>query len=96
MRTVKVQPPTEVRLTPREREVCELLASGMSNKEIATQMGVSIAAVKRHLERLFSKLSVNSRAGLAVAFWNSRGGHLASGRTAIYSKDREKRIVTSL
>ncbi|WP_284646278.1 AAA family ATPase [Paenibacillus silviterrae] len=48
-------------LTERELEVLNLMASGMTNKEIAFQLGVTVGTVKVHTHNLFSKLHVNRR-----------------------------------
>jgi DNA-binding NarL/FixJ family response regulator len=53
-------------LTPREREVVELLVAGLANKEIAHALVISTNTVKRYLKSIFEKLGVDSRAG-AVA-----------------------------
>lgn len=53
-------------LTPREREVMELLAQGLPNKGIAHRMVISENTVKRYLKSIFEKLDVDSRAA-AVA-----------------------------
>ena len=49
-------------LTPREAEILGLIAEGMSNKVIARRLGISAHTVKYHLEAVFAKLAVNSRA----------------------------------
>jgi two-component system, NarL family, nitrate/nitrite response regulator NarL len=49
-------------LTPREHEVLELLAAGLSNKRAARQLGVSEHTVKFHAQALYAKLGVSSRA----------------------------------
>ncbi|MCE7946934.1 MAG: hypothetical protein DYG88_05845 [Chloroflexi bacterium CFX4] len=51
-----------VMLTPRENEVLRLLAEGLSNKQIGAALGLSIRTVKFHLDNLYSKLGVHSRA----------------------------------
>ena len=49
-------------LTPREREILGLVGEGASNKVIARRLGISAHTVKYHLEAVFTKLGVNSRA----------------------------------
>lgn len=49
-------------LTPREREVLALIGEGLSNKAMARRLGISIHTVKFHMEALFAKLDVTSRA----------------------------------
>lgn len=53
-------------LTPREREVLQLLASGDLYKEIADHLGITITTVNAHVRRIYVKLQVRSR-GQAVA-----------------------------
>lgn len=48
-------------LTPREREVLDMLASGFSNKEIAWRMKISEHTVKSHVASIFAKLDVSTR-----------------------------------
>lgn len=48
-------------LTKRERQVAELIASGLSDKEIARQLNVSLATTKSHVHNLFTKLSLQRR-----------------------------------
>ena len=49
-------------LTAREREVLALVGKGMSNKEVARALRISVHTVKFHLEALFAKLDAGSRA----------------------------------
>jgi DNA-binding NarL/FixJ family response regulator len=49
-------------LTPREAEVLSLIAQGKSNREIATELFVSEATVKTHINHLFAKISARDRA----------------------------------
>ena len=51
-------------LSPREREVLQLLAGNLSNKQIARAMGVTDETVKWHLKNLFGKLNAASRSHL--------------------------------
>jgi len=51
----------ELSITPRELEILELIANGMSNREIAEKLFVSESTVKTHSSRLFDKLSAKRR-----------------------------------
>jgi LuxR family maltose regulon positive regulatory protein len=48
-------------LTPREQEVLELLAAGLTNREIAEQLVISPETVKKHAGNIYGKLGVNNR-----------------------------------
>jgi len=54
------------RLSRREREVLELVAQGLANKEIAATLFISEATVKVHMRHIFEKLSVRTRTEAAV------------------------------
>ena len=62
-------------LTPREREVLELMADGLPNKTIALRLGVSPHTVKFHAASLFAKLGAASRTEAVTQ--GLRGGHIA-------------------
>lgn len=64
-------------LTNRERQVLELVARGMSNKEIANQLVLSPHTVKAHLRTILDKLHLRSRSQAAV--WAARHGINPSG-----------------
>jgi DNA-binding NarL/FixJ family response regulator len=53
-------------LTPRERELAMLVASGLRNREIATRLGISEGTAKLHLYNVYRKLGVSSRVELAI------------------------------
>jgi DNA-binding NarL/FixJ family response regulator len=58
---------TTLSLTPRERDVLRLLADGLSNKEIAERLVLSVVTVNSYLRTIYSKLGVSSRTA-AVRF----------------------------
>jgi RNA polymerase sigma factor (sigma-70 family) len=64
------------RLTRREREVCDLVARGLPNKEIAYELGTSEKTVKTHRGRVMRKLEVDSIAALVrlMLTANSKSG----------------------
>ena len=53
-------------LSSREREIAQLLAMGMSNKEIAKHADITEQTVKTHLKTIFEKLDVHTRLELAI------------------------------
>lgn len=48
-------------LSPREQEILDLLAQGMSNQQIATALFVAVGTVKAHVHSIFRKLDAPSR-----------------------------------
>ena len=52
-------------ITDREREVAVLVGSGLTNREIADNLGVSVRTIDGHLYRIYAKLGVASREQLA-------------------------------
>jgi DNA-binding NarL/FixJ family response regulator len=59
--TKPVRLDTGVKLTTRELEILRLIAKGISNKEIATELSISSRTVKSHMVDIFRKLDVSSR-----------------------------------
>jgi DNA-binding NarL/FixJ family response regulator len=54
------------RLSERERQIAYLVARGMKNRDIATELAISENTVKRHLQSIFSKTGAKDRLELAV------------------------------
>jgi DNA-binding NarL/FixJ family response regulator len=50
-----------VRLSPREQSVLDCIAKGLTYKQIADQLGISIETIRTHLKRIYQKLHVRSR-----------------------------------
>ena len=67
-------------LSQREVEIMDLIASGMTNQEIAAACFISQKTVKNHINRIFAKLNATSR-GEAIARWHgiARGGPIDNG-----------------
>jgi DNA-binding NarL/FixJ family response regulator len=59
-------------LSPREREILELLAGGFPNKEIADRVGLTDGTVRWHLRHVYHKLHVRSRTEAALKFLSAK------------------------
>ena len=68
------------RLTPREREVLQLICTGLRNKEMSRRLGISETTVWHHLTSIFSKLRVTDRLSL-VAYAYRTGLHTGEAPT---------------
>lgn len=64
--------PMKAHLSPRETEVVQLMAEGLSNRQIARQLGLSEATVKSYLSQLFEKLGAADRAHAVALALRSR------------------------
>jgi DNA-binding NarL/FixJ family response regulator len=51
-------------VTPREREVLDLLAEGLANRAVAERLGISTRTAQKHVENLFKKFNVHERGAL--------------------------------
>ncbi|HEY9523648.1 MAG TPA: helix-turn-helix transcriptional regulator [Thermopolyspora sp.] len=65
---MRVDDPAGMGLSKREIEVMELIASGVSNGEIAQRLFLSEKTVKNHVNRIYAKLGADSR-GTAIGLW---------------------------
>lgn len=54
-----------VRMTGREREVVELIAEGLSNKEIAVRLNLAVDTIKSHVHNILEKLALHTRLEIA-------------------------------
>jgi DNA-binding NarL/FixJ family response regulator len=81
------------RLSAREYEIVQSVASGMSNKELAAHHGISKATVKAHLTHVFQKLGLTGRGELIATYHGTsvardrdsrRAGARASDRGSYY------------
>ncbi len=69
----------QCKLTRREGELLSLVATGLSNKEIAYSLGIAVGTVKVYLCRLFTKLGVSDRYELALLALRQASGRTAAG-----------------
>ena len=57
---------TDKKLTEREIEVLILLTEGKTNKEISSELNITVHTVKAHLLNIYEKLNINSRVQAAI------------------------------
>jgi two-component system nitrate/nitrite response regulator NarL len=62
-------------LTPRELEVLELVAAGLTNAEAARRLQLTVHAIKFHLAEIYRRLGVTNRTEAAVMFLQLTPGH---------------------
>ena len=53
-------------LTPREREVAALIAAGLSNKQIAKRLGITVGTVKHYVHQILEKTGLTGRVAIAT------------------------------
>lgn len=61
-RSIRVKSIEERKLSKREMEILRLIASGLENSEVASELGISINTVRSHLKRTYPKLDAENRA----------------------------------
>jgi len=66
-------------LTERERDLLAALSQGLTNKELARDLDISVNTVKFHLRNLFEKLSVANRAQAIAFYYSSRAAQTELG-----------------
>jgi DNA-binding CsgD family transcriptional regulator len=59
---IEEQPPPGSGLSPRERQVLELVADGLTDAQVARRLGISPATVSRHLHRVYTRHAIPNRA----------------------------------
>jgi DNA-binding NarL/FixJ family response regulator len=70
--------PLTTMLTDREGEVSALIARGMTNPEIAADLGIAATTVRTHVDNIFVKLGVHRRVQIAHHYWLA---HSTTGST---------------
>jgi DNA-binding CsgD family transcriptional regulator len=55
-------------LTPRERQIAELVCRGMRNEDIAKELGISSGTAKTHIRNIYRKVHVKSKISMLLMF----------------------------
>ena len=75
-------------LTPTERRVADLVSEGLSNKEVAAALHVTVKTVEGTLSRIYAKLGVHSRAQAVASFYEGDPAGLAYWRAVLDEIER--------
>ncbi len=84
----KPSPPgvvAEAQLTPRENEILQWIAQGLSNKEIAAQIKTTTYTVGKHIEHIYEKLHVHCRTEAAAKYFSGT-------EKAVLPRDRQPKL----
>lgn len=65
-------------MSPRQVEIVELIADGLQDRDIAERLDISVRTVDSHLQRLYQRYDLHSRAAV-VAKWLREGGRAERG-----------------
>lgn len=78
-------------LSPRQAEICRLIADGKQDKEIAAKLGCSYSAVRRHFDAACVRLGAVGRGGLAAAYLKAVAiGEITNGEIANYRTKKKR------
>jgi two-component system, NarL family, nitrate/nitrite response regulator NarL len=83
--------PLQPRLTPREDEIVNLLKRHLSNREIATLLGIEVATVKNHVHNVLEKLRVHRRSE-AARLVNQSPSASGSGSRGLLERGTKARV----
>jgi DNA-binding NarL/FixJ family response regulator len=84
--TRKGNPFKSIRMTGREREVIELIAEGLSNKQIAVRLNLAVDTIKSHVHNILEKLQLHTRLEIA-SYRHSRSAHSPASQDDAASED---------
>jgi DNA-binding CsgD family transcriptional regulator len=76
------EPDARVHFTKRQAEILALAASGLSDKETAARLGLTVSTIRSHMQRLYKSYGIHTRTG-AVGMW------LRSRKVGYSQEDRQ-------
>jgi two-component system, NarL family, nitrate/nitrite response regulator NarL len=92
VRRDRARGPAHAVLTDREHEIVRLIDNGLSNKEIAMVLRISLPTVKNHVHHIIAKLNVSRRAEAAALLRHERATAHAGMNPTIHESDRQRFI----
>src|SRR5262245_16727191 len=77
-------------LSPKEREVIELIGRNLTNKQIAAELGIAVATVNSHVEHILTKLDAKGRDEAVRKYFAGRSGAgLPNPESSFVGRERE-------
>lgn len=83
-----------MRLTPRQTEILQMLANGLTDKEVAVRLRISQRTVRTHVERLYIANGIHTRTN-AVALWLRSPGPDQGARSYAAAVDNQAGVAHS-
>jgi len=74
VRDNNIKPPEGLQVTPRQAEILRLIASGLTDKQIAAKLGVSPRTVQSHVDRVYLQHGLHKRTALIAAWLREHPG----------------------
>lgn len=71
---------TKALVTPRQRQVIQLIAEGLTNKQIASRLNIAVHTVKTHVHTVLTTLRLRSRLELAVLVYQANREAMSNDR----------------
>lgn len=66
----------ELHVTPRQRQILDLAVGGLTDKEIAADLGVAVSTIRTHLERFYRDNGLRNKTGAVAAWQHHRDAEL--------------------
>lgn len=81
--------PDSNQLSSRQEEVAALVATGLTNRAVAEELGISVDGIKYHVSEILGRLGLSTREGIRAALWTYRGSSALPLRSRTRGRAKE-------